>query len=188
METKRCKKCGGIYPAEDMRCPNCGSKRRVKNGKKRSKLWLWPVSAVMILIVSGVTGKDEMLGLALLAVIIWISALFYRKALKGIFTAAREEIEIDQNPVAARLLSYNGNSTTKAPVLRTAARGAVGGLLAGPVGMAIGVATTKHKTETTGCSATFLVDYESGRRGTETVDVSSARFEKLIALEEKRRA
>ena len=148
MEAKRCKKCGGIYPATDLRCPNCGSKRQVKDGKKRSKLWLWPVSAVVILIISGATGEDEMIGLALLAVVIWIAALFYRKALKGRFAPAMQEIEVDQTPGAARLLSYNGNSVTKAGVLRTTARVAVGGLLAGPVGMAIGAVTTKHKTKT----------------------------------------
>lgn len=184
METKRCKKCGGIYPAGDLRCPTCGSKRQVKDGKKRSKLWLWPVSVVVILIISGVTGEDEMVGLALLAVLIWLAVLFTRGVSK-LFAPVQQAAEIERNPVSARLLSYDGNSTTKAGVLRTAARGAVGGLLAGPVGFAVGVATTKHKTKTTGCSATFLVDYESGRQGTETVDVESARFQILYSLSER---
>lgn len=185
METKRCKKCGGIYPADDLSCPSCGSKRQVKDGKKRSKMWLYPVLIVGLLILSVITAEVGLLGVAGLIMVIWFIVLFYRKVLKGGFAPVMREIEIDRNPVAARLLSYDGNSTTKAGVLRTAARGAVGGLLAGPVGFAVGVATTKRTTKTTGCSATFLVDYESGRQGTETVDVGSARFQTLYGLSER---
>lgn len=181
METKRCKKCGCIYEATEIRCPTCGKKYR----EKRSKMWLYPVSALAILIISGVTGGDEMLGLAGLLVIIWIMVLFYRKVLKGNVAPLMQELEKDRTPVAAKLLSYDGNSVTKAGTLRTAARGAVGGMLAGPAGFAIGVATAKRNTKTTGCSATFMVEYESGRRGTETVDVESGRFMLLYDLAER---
>jgi predicted nucleic acid-binding Zn ribbon protein len=187
MESKRCKKCGSIYPAEEKKCPTCGKKYK----KKRSKMWLFPVIAIVLLVVMLATNEYEIQGLIYFVLILWGVVAICRAIGRAIGPALREHtnnVMEDNDPVAARLIGTSENSESKRSLVRTAARGAIGGVLGGPAGFALGVATTKVKTKTTGYTATFIVDYASGRRGTETVDVSSARYEKLIALEEKNKA
>lgn len=184
MNNRRCGKCGCIYPAEDTKCPACGKKYK----KKRSKMWIFPVIAIFTLVIMLVTKEYELEGLIYLVLILWGVVAICRAIGKVAGPALRERdmrIMLDNDPVAARLINTNGNFETKPSFFRAATRGVIGGALAGPAGFALGVATTKAKTKATGCSATFIVDYASGRRGTETVEVGSARYEKLIALEGK---
>ena len=184
MESKRCKKCGSIYTSEEKKCPTCGKKYK----KKRSKMWLFPVIAIVTLIVMLATKEYEMQGLIYLVLILWGVVAICRAIGKAVGLALREHNNVmeDNDPVVARLIGINENSESKHSLLRAAIRGAIGGILGGPDGFALGVATSIVKANTTGYTATFIVDYVNGRRGTETVDVSSARYEKLIALEERK--
>lgn len=161
-----------------MSCPTCGKKHK----KKRSKMWLFPVIAVLLLV-------NGLLGPSALVLILWgVVALWRAIARQPAIREYRKTVEEDNTPVAARMVGVSGNSESGRGLLRTATRGAIGGLLGGAPGFAIGVATAKVKTKTTGCSATFIVDYASGRRGAETVEVGSDRYNWLSALEESRRA
>ena len=179
MESKRCEKCGCIYPAEENACPSCGKKYR----KKRSKMWLFPMIAIGLLVVMLATKEYDMQGLIYL-VLILLGVVAICRAIGKALREHSNKVTIDNDPVAARLVNVSEDTESKRGLVRTATRGAIGGLLGGPAGFALGVATTKVKTKTIGCSATFIVDYASGRRGLEIVDVSSARYEKLAALED----
>lgn len=66
--------------------------------------------------------------------------------------------------------AYGKTSTASA-----AARGTVGGIVAGPVGSIVGASTAKSKRSTT-----FLVIYKNGRKVTRTVPNNSLEYQKYI--------
>lgn len=78
---------------------------------------------------------------------------------------------INEIPVIVRTVIV-GNESNK-QVGSVLARGAVGGLFLGPVGLLAGI-TGKSKQSTT-----FMIEYSNGKRETETVDNNSPRFELL---------
>lgn len=82
----------------------------------------------------------------------------------------RRQQTLDSTPVAAVLVATD---EYKRPSRLTYT--AIGGLMAGPVGVALGAHLGKK-------TATFSVRYASGRTGVETVDLNSVRFKKLSAL------
>lgn len=90
----------------------------------------------------------------------------------------QEQERRDRTPVSVVLISTvdeYGKSVTG-----TAARAALGYALFGAFGAAVGMTTAKTKVK--GQKATFSVKYESGRTGTETVEVGSKRFKELAEL------
>lgn len=87
----------------------------------------------------------------------------------------------DNNPISAVLVGIK--DVTQKGVVDTAARAAVGGALFGVVGAAVGINTAETKVKRQ--DAVFSVEYESGRIGTETATVGSARFNQLFALTNK---
>lgn len=91
----------------------------------------------------------------------------------------RAELERqDRTPVAAVLVSTK--DITGKSVTGTAARALIGYAVLGVFGAAVGATTAKTKVKAQ--TATFSVRYESGRTGTETVNVSSERFKELARL------
>lgn len=78
---------------------------------------------------------------------------------------------LDNAPVAAELI-WTDEYVRKPGSFGGAV---IGGLMGGPAGVAVGAYLCKKKSM-------FAVRYASGRTGTETVDIKSARFEKLSAL------
>lgn len=92
--------------------------------------------------------------------------------------------EMDNTPIEATLISTQDKTKTKKSAVAATGRAVVGGVLLGPAGAVIGAATTGSKTKVTGQKATFFVKYKSGRTGTETVDINSARFRELAAIME----
>lgn len=92
--------------------------------------------------------------------------------------ALRIAKEKDNNPIAATLMFVEdkyGTSLSGGLALM-----AIGGIIGGTFGAAYGA--HKASNTKTGTIATFSVKYESGRKGTETVDVNSERFQKLAKL------
>ena len=82
----------------------------------------------------------------------------------------------DNNPVKAKFLCNAEEFEAKF----SAAGGLLGGMLAGPIGaLAFGSALGDKNTK---YQAVFTVEYETGRRGTETVEINSARFCLLTSL------
>lgn len=90
---------------------------------------------------------------------------------------ARQEKLRDNWPVSAVVISTQDKTKNKSG-LGTAV---IGGLVAGPLGAVVGASVGK-KTVVTGQKVTFSVKYQSGRTGTETVDVGSERFKFLSSL------
>ena len=81
--------------------------------------------------------------------------------------------------VSVAMVDSETQSKQKASVSSSLVRGAVGGLLFGPVGAIAGAVTPKKKTVTMGSEVTFAVLYESGKRKLEKVKVGSARYKEL---------
>lgn len=88
----------------------------------------------------------------------------------------------DTWPIEAILISIHEQSARKKNGASVAGRAIVGGILAGSAGFALGAATAMNKNFSVEDYATFYVKYKSGRSGTETVRVGSARFDELVKL------
>ena len=87
--------------------------------------------------------------------------------------------------VSARLVEVKERKYTLSEILKISAKGAVGCLIGGIPGFAVGVATAKQKTKTAEMSAMFIVNYADGHQGTETVDTNSPRFQELMLVVKK---
>lgn len=81
--------------------------------------------------------------------------------------------------VSVAIVDTTEKSKTKASITSSVVRGAVGGLLLGPVGMVAGAVTPKKKTVTETKTVTFAVLYANGERKLETVKHDSKRFKEL---------
>lgn len=95
----------------------------------------------------------------------------YRERTKKMEEARKAD---DKRPVSAVLIS----TTTHRSALSTVSRAILGGAILGPVGAIGGAASGTSKPT----HATFNVKYASGRTATETVPVTSKRFDELSAL------
>ena len=80
-----------------------------------------------------------------------------------------------KTPMETKLL-YTTDERAKS-VINTGLRGLIGAAVAGQFGAVVGIASGREKSVSK--SATFAVTYMNGRKGTETVDVRSKRFEEL---------
>ena len=80
-----------------------------------------------------------------------------------------------KTPMETKLL-YTTDERAKS-TLGTAARALIGAAVAGTFGAAVGIASGREKSVSK--SATFAVTYMNGRKGKETVDVRSKRFDEL---------
>ncbi|MBR6521775.1 MAG: hypothetical protein IKT47_03825 [Oscillospiraceae bacterium] len=70
--------------------------------------------------------------------------------------------------------SHTATSSSQVKLGSAIARGAVGGLIGGPIGMVAGAVTAKKKnTVTEHHTTTFMVYYKNGNRKADTVDNSS---------------
>lgn len=90
-----------------------------------------------------------------------------------------EQWKADNTIVSTAIVNSTTIGKQKASVTSSIVRGAVGGVVFGPVGMVAGAVTPKKKTVTTGATVTFSILYASGKRGVETVKVGSKRYNEL---------
>lgn len=86
--------------------------------------------------------------------------------------------ELDKTPVSCVLISVQDKQGKS--VMGAAGRALLGGALFGTAGAFLGAVTVGSTTKAQ--TAIFSVKYESGRKGTETVQVGSKRFEELAKL------
>lgn len=93
--------------------------------------------------------------------------------------AQMEQWKADNTIVSTAIVNSTTIGKQKASVTSSIVRGAVGGVVFGPVGMVAGAVTPKKKTVTTGATVTFAILYESGKRSVETVKVGSKRYNEL---------
>ena len=91
----------------------------------------------------------------------------------GIVNAVLKDVNTNQK---MKMISKTKivSSDSKKKVGSAIARGAVGGAILGPVGLAGGAISGKNKNSTT-----FLIEYTNGERETKTVENDSSEFEKL---------
>ena len=93
--------------------------------------------------------------------------------------ASREQDKaLDKKPIKATVVTTKNR--TKKSILSATGRGLAGGLIAGPIGAVIGGATASSFVA--GQEVTFAIEYASGRKGTETVEVGSRRFEEIAKV------
>ena len=89
----------------------------------------------------------------------------------------RKEL-VDSIPVSAEFIKTD----TKNKRMGTLGGAAVGTFFGGPVGAVVGAVLGKGMVYSSKQTATFSVEYASGRTAIETVDVNSKRFENLRDL------
>lgn len=91
----------------------------------------------------------------------------------------RREVQQDRTPVSARILSRGIDPAERDKLW---VRAAMGGMVGGAPGVAIGVASAKRKLRKMKNQVIFEVTYGSGRRNTEIVTEGSSQFDELMQL------
>ena len=91
----------------------------------------------------------------------------------------REQRIADNTIVSTAIVNSTMTGKQTASVTSSIVRGAVGGVIFGPVGLVAGAVTPKKRIVTKDATVTFSILFKSGKRSVETVRVGSARYNEL---------